>query len=150
MAHNCGKVALQSEVRVRMPIERLGGTPKKNGEPHRVIQTTVGRLIFSEILPDSISYFDPDLPFANEVMGNKRLQQIVAMCHKQAGPEKTAQVLDLMKDLGFEYAKRGGISICMDDMKIPKSKTKILDLAKKDPLCDVITIVLGGETPFFR
>jgi DNA-directed RNA polymerase subunit beta' len=117
LAHELGHVELHAEVSVRV-----------NG---RTVKTTPGRVIFSRILPPEINYYDPAHDFCNELMTKKNLGGIVAMAHKVAGPQKTAAMLDAMKNLGFEYAKRGGVSICVDHMIIPPDKAEILADAKR-------------------
>ena len=117
-AHLYGAVHLQADINVR-----IDGS---------LLETTLGRIIFSEVLPEGISYFDPRIPFFNETMTKRTLERIVDVVHKTCGPMPTADMLDRMKTLGYEYAKRGGISICVQDMKIPKTKQAILDAAGKD------------------
>ncbi|MCX7014091.1 MAG: DNA-directed RNA polymerase subunit beta' [Candidatus Sumerlaeota bacterium] len=133
LAHNCGVVDLQAEIRVRLPLSAMGRqSAGGDGEKHGMLRTTVGRLMFSQVLPPGISFFDTDkLSFGNEIMSSSTLRQLVALVHKEAGPKATARMLDRMMSLGFEYAKKGGISICMDDMKVPESKRHIIDQAKK-------------------
>ena len=111
-AHQLDMVHLQAEVTVRI----------KN----QMVKTTAGRIIFSRTLPEEIEYFNPESPFFNGVMNKKGLTQLVAVAHQRCGGKRTAQMLDAVMKLGFEYAKLGGVSIAVDDMKIPESKSKIL------------------------
>ncbi|NUP89478.1 MAG: DNA-directed RNA polymerase subunit beta' [Candidatus Sumerlaeia bacterium] len=119
LAQALGHVDLHAEVSVRVGSGR-------------VVKTTPGRVIFSKVLPPEIDYFGGEHDFCNELMTKKQLGAIVALAHKIAGPIKTARMLDSMKELGFDYAKRGGISICVDHMIVPAEKPGILDRAKRD------------------
>jgi DNA-directed RNA polymerase subunit beta' len=117
-AHQFETVHLQAKIKVR-----IGG---------QLINTSVGRIVFSQTLPEPEKYFDSKVPYSNEIMTKRTLSRIVDTIHKQYGPAATADMLDRMKNLGYEYAKRGGISICMDDMKIPSRKQAILNQATAD------------------
>ena len=90
----------------------------------RVIETTVGRVIFSEIWPQEVG-------FPNRVVGKGQLGEIIWNCYKFAGHEKTIVTLDLLKELGFRAATKAGVSIGIDDMIIPKEKTQEIETAQK-------------------
>jgi DNA-directed RNA polymerase subunit beta' len=89
----------------------------------KFIRTTVGRVFYNEIWPDS-------LPFVNAVVKKKDLGEHIRRCYKEAGHPETVRVLDRLKSLGFEYATRAGISIGMVDMIIPREKASVLDRAR--------------------
>ena len=118
MAYQYERVALQAEVEVRIDGKR--------------VKTTPGRIIFSRALPNEIRYFDEDSPYFNKVMIKKTLVQLVDDAHRRCGARRTAQMLDAIMQLGFNFAKRGGMSICVDDMLIPESKPKIIREAVKN------------------
>ncbi len=90
-----------------------------------VIETTVGRVLFNECLPK-------ELPFQNTVMRKKELSELIANCYRKIGREATIKLLDSVKDIGFEYATLGGISISIDDMRIPSRKQELIDQAEKE------------------
>jgi DNA-directed RNA polymerase subunit beta' len=94
MALDAGKLRLQSVVRVPF-----------RGETR---ETTVGRILFNEMFPE-------DFKFQDEAMTKKRLQKVMAAVHSQYGQEKTAEIADMLKDMGFRYATQSGLSIGMDD-----------------------------------
>lgn len=96
MALDAGALRLQSVVRVMF-----------RGE---VRQTTVGRILFNEMFPD-------DLPFQDEAMTKKRLQKVMAKVYALYGQEKTAEIADKLKDMGFRYATQSGLSIGMGDFE---------------------------------
>ena len=88
-----------------------------NGE--RIV-TTVGRILFNNILPDGFEY-------RNETMTKKKLQAMVAEVFVRCGREDTARFVDDMKDLGFKYSTRSGISIGVDDFVVPAKKETLVD-----------------------
>ena len=91
----------------------------------QVINTTVGRVIFNDSLPKGT-------PYVNGLLRKKGLQQLVQYCYLRFGLEKTVQMLDAIKDLGFSYATRAGISIGIDDLIIPEGKEKMVGGAQKE------------------
>ncbi len=92
----------------------------------RTVFTTSGRLILKSILPD----FVPEKLW-NKVLKKKDIGVLVDYVYKEGGLEVTAEFLDNLKNLGFKYATMAGVSISVDDIKIPESKKKIIDEAKK-------------------
>src|ERR1700716_3117587 len=95
----------------------------------RVIDTTVGRVIFNDSIP-------PGLPVFNGTLRKKGLQSLVNYCYLRFGLETTVKMLDEVKDLGFLYATKAGISIGIDDLVTPDAKKPLVDKAEKD----VITV----------
>ena len=91
----------------------------------KVIETTVGRVIFNEIWP-------LELGFHNKTVNKSTLSEIIWQCYRTVGHERTVEVLDKLKALGFESATRAGISIGIDDMIVPKEKTEVIHNAQKD------------------
>jgi DNA-directed RNA polymerase subunit beta' len=92
-----------------------------------LVQTTVGRVILSEVLP-------PGLPFANanKLMTKKEMTKLIDAVYRQCGHRETVTFLDKVKDTGFEYATRAGISICIDNMHIPTKKQDLLGKAQHE------------------
>jgi DNA-directed RNA polymerase subunit beta' len=90
-----------------------------------VIDTTVGRVIFNDHLPK-------DIPFVNGLLKKKGLGSLVNFCYLTYGVEKTVEMLDSLKDLGFSYATRSGISIGIDDLVIPSEKNKLVEAALQE------------------
>jgi DNA-directed RNA polymerase subunit beta' len=91
----------------------------------RTITTTVGRVIFNDRL-------FTDLPFINGVLKKKGLSSLVSFCHLRLGHDRTVKVLDDMKNLGFYYAMRAGVSIGIDDLVTPANKKELVAQAEKD------------------
>jgi DNA-directed RNA polymerase subunit beta' len=90
----------------------------------RLIETTVGRIFFNEILPEEFG-------FRNETMTKKVLQRLMAEVFVRYGGDITADVIDKVKDLGFKYSTRSGVSVSLDDYLVPESKDSIIDEGEK-------------------
>ena len=114
-AHEIGEVDLHAKINVRVSNHK-GETKMYDCSP--------GRLILREIIPAEISFDE-----YNRVMDKKALSELMDMCYRVAGNKRTVMLADKLRSLGFEYATRGGISICMQDMKIPSKKAELLDKA---------------------
>jgi DNA-directed RNA polymerase subunit beta' len=93
----------------------------------QLIDTSVGRVIFNQALPD-------ELPFVNGLLKKKGLQELVNFCALRYGTDLTVQVVDQLKDLGFGYATMAGISIGINDMVIPDEKTPLVEEARKQQI----------------
>ena len=92
----------------------------------QIITTTVGRLILKSIIPD----FVPE-SYWNKVMKKKDIAALVDFVYKEAGVKQTAEFLDNLKNLGFKYATVTGVSISIDDIKVPPQKEKIVQESKE-------------------
>jgi DNA-directed RNA polymerase subunit beta' len=135
MAHDVGKVSLHEKIRVRIHHERVR---EKSGEIRvmrkpddikaeakgYVVETTVGRCIFNDILPKG-------MPFYNLTMAQKKLSQVISDCFEYAGSSQTVGLLDRIKDLGFRYATLAGLSFGLTDLKIPAKKPEIIAETEK-------------------
>ena len=90
-------------------------------------ETTVGRVLFSEVLPEG-------MPFSsvNKEMTKKELAKLIDECYRRLGLRRTVVLIDELKEIGFTYAMRAGISICISDMHIPSKKQKFIDQAQKE------------------
>ncbi len=99
---------------------RLMGLLGASWPAERLLTTTVGRIIFNRALSD-------ELWFVNEVLDRKGVDGVVARCYKHLGREVTAEVVDNIKDLGFRYATRSGITIAVSDIQVPEEKAEILE-----------------------
>src|SRR5450432_713643 len=92
---------------------------------NKIINTTVGRVIFNQELPK-------EMPFVNGILKKKGLQQLVQSCYLKFGRETTVEMLDSLKNLGFTYATRSGLSIGIDDLIIPKEKGPLVVAAREE------------------
>jgi len=118
IAYDHGEVDLHARVTVRMAPAA--------GAPAERIETTVGRVLLFEIVP-------PEVPFAevNRTMKKKELGNLIDTVYRRAGNKATVIFADRLKDVGFEFATRAGISISIKDMTIPPRKKELLEQAQK-------------------
>ncbi|MFH1665704.1 MAG: DNA-directed RNA polymerase subunit beta' [Candidatus Omnitrophota bacterium] len=93
-----------------------------NGE---VIETTVGRVIFNDILPDG-------MPFYDDMMDKKTVSQVISDCHRLKGHKETVLLLDALKKLGFEESTLSGASMSVSDLDVPAEKTEKIKAAQAE------------------
>ena len=93
--------------------------PTEQDEP-QLIETTVGRVLFNNILP-------PEMRFINYALDKSALRKLVSEGYRQLGMEGTAELVDNIKLIGFEYATRSGVTMAIDDIHVPEEKTRILE-----------------------
>ena len=135
MALEAGEVELLTPIRLRYTGEVIDLTNAYDDqdvihtEPVQLnkqfLQTTVGRVIFNDHLPS-------DMPFVNGLLKKKGIQALVQYGYLRFGLEKTVQMLDRLKELGFLYATKAGVSIGISDMVIPSVKFKLVDTAEHE------------------
>ena len=89
--------------------------------------TTVGRVILGEVLPKSMPF-----SYANQLMTKKEMTKLIDSVYRQAGVKETVTLLDRVKDLGFSYAAKAGVSICIDNMHIPTKKEELIGRAQRE------------------
>src|SRR5471030_1783228 len=117
-----GKVKTHDRIRLKNPD--VGKETIYGSSAERVIETTAGRVIFNEIWPKKLGFF-------NKPAGKKQLSDIIWRCYQVAGQQGTVETLDRLKELGFAEATKAGISIGISDMIIPKEKETELQNAYK-------------------
>jgi len=122
MALSEGSVKIHTRIRLANP-DRGVQTVYGNSEL-AVIETTVGRVLFNQIWPKELGFY-------NKVAGKKQLSDIIWRCYKAVGQARTVETLDLLKELGFREATRAGASIGINDMIIPPEKAVLIDSAQK-------------------
>ena len=131
MAYQTGAVSLQAKVKVRIAREWEGQTH------HKVIDTTVGRLIFNNAIPQDLGFVERntlDEMFRLEIdhlVVKKDLGNIVDRCYRKYGPTKTSETLDRIKKLGFTYSTRGGVTVGFQDIQVPEEKKVYIAEAEK-------------------
>ena len=113
LAYALGKVDLHAKIKLWSWTEN---PVKSVGAP---IETTVGRVLFNEILPEN-------LRFVNKVQDKGTLKDLIGKCYRLSSMEKTAEVADRLKEIGFKYATRSGTSIAVTDLIVPEKKFEIL------------------------
>ena len=131
MAYQNGDVGLHSKVRIRMHKEIDGEIKSKT------IETTVGRLIYNQGIPQDLGFVDrtdPEKAFDLEIdflVMKKNLGKIVAKCINVHGLSKAAEVLDYIKATGYKYSTRAAITVSVADVSVPPAKKDILAEADK-------------------
>jgi DNA-directed RNA polymerase subunit beta' len=115
-AHDMGLTSFQEVIAVRHPESKF----KKEGAEIGWLATTPGRLIFNEIVPDSLG-------FINENVDKKMIGQLIVRCHETEGNEATVLLLDAIKDIGFKYATKSGISMALGDINVTSKREEILE-----------------------
>jgi DNA-directed RNA polymerase subunit beta' len=120
-AYDDGSVGLHDRIRLANPD--FGRTTVYGDATRKVIETTVGRVLFSEIWP-------LELGFPNRVVGKSQIGDLIWHCYKVCGHARTVVTLDLLKETGFREATRAGVSIGIDDMIIPKEKNQEIKTAQ--------------------
>jgi DNA-directed RNA polymerase subunit beta' len=121
-AHTDGALRIHDRIRLKNPD--LGKKTTYGNSELKTIETTVGRVIFSEIWPS-------ELGFANFPVGKSKIGDLIFNCYKVCGHEQTVVTLDRLKEIGFSEATRAGVSIGIDDMIIPEAKSKEIETAHK-------------------
>ncbi len=131
MAYGCNAVSLHAKIRVRRTMTIRGE------EQSRLVETTVGRIIFNQPIPQDLGLVerntDDDL-FQYEVNGivkKKQLSQIIDKCIKVHGPARTSEVLDAIKAQGYKYSTRGALTVAVVDASIPPEKKQLIAEAEE-------------------
>ena len=146
-AYQAGQLELQAEITARLPISQ---TPRwlrnevLKADPQAqtvMVKTSLGRMIFNEILPVELRYFNYELGIRNEesggrvkyslgiTMNKKELGKLVGNCYR-LGATKTAEVIDKVKNLGYHYACKAGMTVAISDVEVPEAKATIIEATK--------------------
>jgi len=110
LAYQLGKVHLKAKIKLRLN--------------NSLIETCVGRILFNDVLP-------PDFGFVNEVLTKKKLSSLVDDLIERFGEKTASETLDKIKNLGFDFATKSGITMSIFDMTTPSEKTKLISQAEK-------------------
>jgi len=130
------KVGIHARVKVRLPIEKKVISEVRHEKdkmrvdevtrnPNGLVATTVGRVIFNDILKPQMAFYDLAL-------SSKHLSRIIADCYQSMGRRETIDLLDRMKDAGFRESTRSGLSFSTDDLRTPGNKEAIIRETEKD------------------
>ncbi len=130
LAYENKVVTLHARIKLQREMEVDGVVEK------RLVETSVGRIIFNEAIPQDLGFVDREVEgneFLYEVdflVGKKQLQKILHRCIDIHGSTRTSEVLDAIKSLGFKYSTRGAITVSISDMEVPETKKGIVDDAE--------------------
>ena len=129
-AHAAGQLKLHDSIQLFFPSN---GDDRKTAEP---ILTTVGRVIFNEVLPSGLKWEDENseqqLPFFNAEAGGRELSDLIHRCFNELGTRVTTEVLEKVQKLAFEYATLSGISPGISDYIIPGNRDTLVSQAQAD------------------
>ena len=120
IAYNENKVDLNASIKVK-----VNDLDENNELKTKLIETTVGRVLFNEVVPEKAG-------FINQVLNKKSLRGIIGDILKMTSVPETADFLDKIKDMGFTFAFKGGLSFSLGDIIIPEEKVNMIDSANKD------------------
>ena len=110
MAYDLNEVGIHAKIRVRID--------------EKMHETTVGRILLYEIMPSEVAF-----ELVNKVMTKRAIEELVDSCFRVAGGKSTVILADRLRTLGFQFSTKAGISISIDDMKIPKKKEQLINKA---------------------
>ena len=132
LAYENGEITLHAKIKVR-----VRGTLQDGTEGTAIIESTLGRILFNEIIPQDLGIVDRSIP-GNELaleidylVGKKKLKGILDKCINTHGATKTAEVLDDIKSIGYKYSTKGALTVSISDMTVPAAKKEILEEAQE-------------------
>ena len=137
MAYDEGVIGLHAKIKLRRFLEIDGEMQ------HRLVETTIGRVIFNRPIPQDLGFVDrsdPENLFKYEIdfkVGKKQLSQIIEKCIKVHGTADTSAVLDAIKAQGYKYSTRGALTVAVVDASIPPQKKDLI--AEAESRVDTIT-----------
>ena len=128
--YQTAQIDLHALIKVRIKHDRLQTSLTQtdyleHGGKGQIIETTVGRIIFNEALP-------PGFPFINALVNKKMLEDVVMRAFEEYSPSDAALLADQLKNLGFRFATRAGVTVSIHDLQTPQEKAEILELAEAE------------------
>ena len=120
IALNEEKISQHAHIKVRTKVRKEDGTLET-----KIVETVAGRVLFNQHVPEEVGYVD-------ELLTKKKLQQIISHVFKITGMARTAHFLDDIKELGFQMAYKGGLSMGLDNIQIPEEKEGLVAQAKEE------------------
>ncbi len=128
MAFQLGKVTRHATIRLRMPRgKRVKGDGAETYRPGGLVVTSPGRVMFNDILPKKMSYY-------NQTLGSKDLARVISDCYQELGRRETIDLLDRMKTCGFRASTESGLSFGVSDLKTAPNKQEVIGRSEKDVL----------------
>jgi DNA-directed RNA polymerase subunit beta' len=130
LAYALKKVGIHARIQVRLPLEKKILTELRDEQttgqrrPNGLVSTTVGRVIFNDLL-------HPQMAFYDLALSSKHLDRIIDDCQRQLGRRETIALLDRIKENGLGEATRSGLSLAMDDLRTPSNKPAVLLATEK-------------------
>ena len=131
LAYENGALTLHSRIKVRVTRKMADGTEKS-----AIIESTLGRFLFNEIIPQDLGFVDREVE-GNELkleidfhVGKKQLKQILEKVINTHGSTATAEVLDAVKSIGYKYSTRAAMTVSISDMTVPPQKPEMIQKAQ--------------------
>jgi len=131
LAYENGAVTLHSRIKVRVTKTLADGSTKSD-----IIESTLGRFLFNEIIPQDLGFVDREVQ-GNELLlevdfhvGKKQLKQILEKVINTHGSTATAEVLDAVKSIGYKYSTRAAMTVSISDMTVPPQKPEMIQQAQ--------------------
>ena len=131
LAYENGALTLHSKIKVRVTRKMADGTEKS-----AIIESTLGRFLFNEIIPQDLGFVDREVE-GNELkleidfhVGKKQLKQILEKVINTHGSTATAEVLDAVKSIGYKYSTRAAMTVSISDMTVPPQKPEMIQKAQ--------------------
>jgi DNA-directed RNA polymerase subunit beta' len=125
LAYRLDKVSLHMPIHVQTVTWYNEKGERYQRSQRRMIETTVGRVLFNLILPEAMR-------FVNQVLDKSSLQRLVSQSYQVLGSEATIDIVDRIKDIGFQYATRSGTTIAVSDITVPPQKLEIINKALEE------------------
>lgn len=119
LMYQAGEIDLKAKIKIKTPANYVADKKEK------FLETSVGRIMFNQIMP-------PEIGFANVELKKKMLNGLVAEIIDKCGIKKAAEILDKIKEIGFEHSTKSGISWGMNDLTVPKEKAALLEQTEKE------------------
>ena len=132
LAYENGYITLQAKIKVRRE-----GINSKGVKEERIIESTLGRFIFNEVLDQNLGFVDRSLDEnflkleIDFLVKKKELKQILEKCMANLGATRTAEIMDAVKSLGYKYSTIAAMTVSVSDMTVPPEKAEILKEAQK-------------------
>ena len=125
MVYQLAQVEIHTRIKIRMKTWYAENGDRLPEPETRILDTTVGRVLFNRILPEKVQ-------FINRQLEKGGIKDLIAEVYELYGQDVTTETADAIKRIGFEYAMRSGTTIAVSDITIPPEKTEIIDAALKD------------------
>ncbi|MDP6792770.1 MAG: DNA-directed RNA polymerase subunit beta', partial [Anaerolineales bacterium] len=127
LAHSLDQIDLHTKIKLSIETNFDQNDERyPDGERRqRIIDTTTGRALFNRILPK-------EMHFINQLLDKNALQALVGRCYARLGPEKTTEIVDGIKNIGFRYATKSGVTIAVGDITVPKAKAEIVSRTEEE------------------
>ena len=120
-AYYSGTVGLQAKIKVRLKPNKL------DDEPTQIVETTTGRTLLYELLPEGMSF-----ELVNQTLDSKKISSLIDFVYRKAGLKRTVIFADRLMYMGYEFSTKSGSSIGIDDFVIPDDKQTIVSEAEQE------------------